>query len=117
MSTKAKSSKSTLSFLESISGEALTLRGLLLAIRLADDESQVSFAAKLGISRQQLCDIERGRRNITPSLAAEYAIKLGYSREQFVRLSLQDIVNRGNLPFTVELTPSSDGEHERKKAA
>jgi hypothetical protein len=36
-------------------------------------------------------------------MAAEFANKLGYSEVQFVRLALQDILERDHLHYIVEL--------------
>ncbi|KTD47512.1 hypothetical protein Lqui_2438 [Legionella quinlivanii] len=96
-------SKDSLSFIESITGKKLTLGSFLLAIRQGEDESQVAFAKILGISRQNLCDIEHGRKFISPKMAAEYADKLGYSKKQFVRLCLQDLLDRDGLSLVVEV--------------
>ena len=60
-------------------------------------------AKKLNISKQHLCDIERGRKPVSPKLAAEYALKLGYSEKQFIRLALQDELDRAGLLFSVEI--------------
>ncbi len=61
----------TLKFLESLSKKKLTLGNLLGAIRQGDEISPVEFALKLGVSRQYVCDIEHGRRFISPKAAAE----------------------------------------------
>lgn len=103
MSTNSKITDNTLKELEQITGGPLTLGKLIWSIRMADEISQVDFAKKLGLSKQHLCDIERGRKPVSVKLAAEYASKLGYSEKQFVRLSLQDELNRAGLPFDVEL--------------
>jgi len=95
--------KESLDFLETITGSKLTFANLLLSIRQAEDESQASFARLLGISRQYLCDIEHGRRLVSPKMAAGYAEKLGYSKNQFVRLCLQDIIDRDGLSMTVDI--------------
>lgn len=93
----------TLKFLEHVSGSKLTLGKLINSIRLGEELSQVEFAARLGISRQQLCDIEHERKTISPKLAAQYATVLGYSVQQFIRLSLQSIVDRDNLDVEVDV--------------
>jgi hypothetical protein len=41
---------------------------------------------------------------VAPQTAAKYAKVLGYSQEQFVRLSLQDAVHRARLPYKVEVS-------------
>lgn len=89
-------------FLENLAGK-LTLAGLLMAIRQGEEMSQVEFAKSLGISRQYLCDIEHGRRTVSPKAAAAFAKMLGYSPQQFVRLCLQDLVNRDGLKLKVDV--------------
>jgi transcriptional regulator with XRE-family HTH domain len=98
-----KSTQETLNYLENLMGEKLTLGSFLLAIRQGEELSQVQFAKTLGVSRQVLCDIERGRRIISPKKAAEYATLLGYSKKQFVRLCLQDMIDRDHLGLIVEI--------------
>lgn len=93
----------TLKFLEQAAGTKLTLGKLINSIRLGEELSQVEFAAKLGISRQQLCDIEHDRKTVSPKLAAQYATLLGYSVPQFIKLSLQSIVDRDKLDVLVDI--------------
>lgn len=101
MTTKKKISE-TARFLEKIAG-GLTLANLLVAIRQGEEMSQVEFAKLLGVSRQYLCDIEHGRRFISPKTSAAFAKKLRYSPQQFVRLCLQDLVNREGLKLKVDV--------------
>ena len=103
MSTSLNGSQATLKQLEAISGEALTLSGLLRSIREGEELSQVAFAKQLGVSRQYICDIEHKRRFVSPKAAYEYAQVLGYSPEQFVRLALQDELDNFSIPFIVRV--------------
>lgn len=96
-------SKDSLEYLESLIGKKPTLGDHLLAIRQGEEMTQVAFAKQLGVSRHYLCDIEHNRRYISPKAAAEFAEKLGYSSKQFVRLCLQDILNRDGLPLVVDI--------------
>lgn len=98
MSTKKKSD--AMKFLENLVGE-LTFGGLIAAMRQADEMSQVEFAKKLGISKQHLCDIEKGRKFVSPARAAKFAKILGHSERSFVALALQDVVNQGRLKLKV----------------
>jgi len=98
-----KDTKETLQYLEDLMGEKLTLGSFILAIRQGEELSQVEFSKMLGISRQMLCDMEHGRRIISPKKAAEYAELLGYSKKQFVRLCLQDMIDRDHLGLIVEI--------------
>ena len=100
MSTKSKTLKS----LERIAGEQLTLGSFLRSIREGEEMTMVDFAYQLGISRSHLNDIEKGNKAVSPQKAVEYAHILGYSEKQFVRLALQDLLNRYELPYSVELT-------------
>ena len=103
MTTRADKSKETLRILASISKQNLTLGRLLRAVRMSEEKSLVEFSELLGCSKQQLCDIEHSRRYLSPKLAAAYAKKLGYSEHQFVRLCLQDMVNRDGLGMDIEV--------------
>ena len=100
MSTKKKND--AMKFLESLVGE-LTFSGLIEAMRQAEEMSQVDFAKKLGISKQHLCDIEKGRKFVSPERAAKFAKILGHSEQSFVALALQDVVNQGGLKLKVSV--------------
>ena len=91
------------SFLEGIIGGPLTLGGALSAIRESEGESLSQFASRLGISRSHLCDIEQGRRSVSPERAARFAKLLGQHQAQFVRLALQDQVRHAGLKLKVEV--------------
>ena len=101
MTTRKKSE--TMKFLEDVAGRPLTLGGLLESIRVGEEMSQTAFAKKLGVSPSHLCDIEKGRKVISPERAARFAKVLGRSREQFVRLSLQELVDEAGLKMKVNV--------------
>lgn len=103
MTIKSKMTLKSLKQIEKITGAKLTLGKLLWAIRMADELSQTEFAEKLAMSKQHLCDIEHDRKAVSPKLAAMYAEKLGYSKEQFIRLALQDMVDREGLNVMIEV--------------
>lgn len=106
MSVK-QSNLDTLTFLEALTHEKLSMANLLKTIRECEKITQVEFAKQLKITRQRLCDIEHGRNRISPKTAAEFAQRLGYSESQFVRLALQDILARDHLRYTVELASAA----------
>ena len=83
-------------FMEEITGGPLTLSALLYAIRVGEEMSQAEFALRIGVSKSHICDIEKGRKHVSPMRAMQFAKILKYSEEQFVRLALQDIVNQLN---------------------
>jgi len=117
MSIKSKMTQKTLKSIEMITGAKLTLGKLIWAIRQSDDISQIDFAEKLQVTKQHLCDIERGRKAVSPKLAAEYAKILGYSKEQFIRLALQDLVDRQGLNVEVEVTLKTRKRNRESKIA
>ena len=71
------------------------------ALRVRDELSQVEFAKKLGISRQYLCDVEKGRRLVSPEQAARFARAFGHPAQVLVQLALQDAVSAGGLKLKV----------------
>lgn len=101
MSTRKKSE--AMKFLESAAGRPLSLGGLLESIRLGEEMSQTAFAKKLGISASHLCDIEKGRKVVSPERAVRFAKVLGRSPEQFVRLSLQELVDEAGVKMRVNI--------------
>ncbi len=81
----------------------LTLGDALSAIREAEEMSLSEFSAELGVSRSHLCDIEQGRRAVSPERAARFAQALKQHEAQFVRLALQDQVRAAGLNLKVDV--------------
>ena len=106
MSINSKKTQKTLKAIQKITGAKLTLGGLISAIREGEEMTQVEFAHQLGVSKQYLCDLEHNRKAVSPKLAAKFAKILGYPKEQFIRLSLQDMVDREGLNVCVEIKQS-----------
>jgi transcriptional regulator with XRE-family HTH domain len=105
MNTKSKTKK----YLENLADGPLSIGDLLWSIREGEELSMTDFAEQLGISRSHLNDIEKGRKPVSPQKAAEYAKLLGYSEQQFVRLALQDMLNRNDLDYTVDIIKVQKG--------
>lgn len=101
MNTKTKSSARKL--LEKLRGHPLSFGQMIESIRHCDEISQIQLARKLGVSRSHLCDIEKGRRPVTPDTAARFAKALGYSVNQFVARAIEDSLRRIGLKFTIEV--------------
>lgn len=89
--------------LEQIAGGPLTFGDLLLSIRLGEKMSQAQFAQHIGVSRSHLCDIEKGRKTVSPARAAKFARILGYGEAQFVRLALQSLVEEAGLHLRISV--------------
>jgi transcriptional regulator with XRE-family HTH domain len=99
----AKEATEARELLDEVAGGPLTIGNTLEATRLGEEMSQVAFAKLLGISKQELCDIEKGRKPVSIKRAAEFARKLGYSESQYVRLAIQDQLRRADMNYEVSL--------------
>lgn len=99
MSTR---SKSYFEKLEKIYGP-LTFGSLLKAFREAEELTQVDFAAKLGLSKQNLSDLEKGRKTPSPSRAAMIAKKLKLPEAPLIEFALKDALNKDGFNYDVRL--------------
>ncbi len=76
----------------------------LISIQREDEGlTQVEMAKKLGISKQKLCDFEKGRRIPSAKTAADWAKKLKHPQEVWVQVVLQDQLRKDKLKFKVSV--------------
>ncbi len=94
MSTKKSEARK---YLEKFTSGPLTIGRMLASTRKGEELSQAEFAKKLGMTASALSDIETGRKNVSPERAARFAKVLGLSERQFIRVALQDALNRAGL--------------------
>ena len=87
---------------ESIDGP-MTLGGMLWSLRMCDEISQSEFARRLGVSRSHLCDVEKGRKLVSPERAAAWAKVLGFPETVFVKLALQEQLDRAGVKMNVQV--------------
>lgn len=85
----------------------MTFGLFIKAIREADEISQSTFSKKLKISRANLCDIEKGRKIVSPERAAKIAKILKLSEYLLIQLTLQDMLRSANLKYDVRLSEAS----------
>ena len=90
-------------YLQKLRGGPLTFGKMIESLRKSDDISQVQLAQKMGLSKANLCDIEKGRRSVTPETAAHFAKIMGYSVNQFVSVAIEDQLRKAGLKLKVEL--------------
>ena len=64
----------------------------------------VEMAKIIGVSRSMICDIEKGRQNVSIDLAVKIANKAGLSPKQAIRLCLQDQLKRAKVKYKVEVS-------------
>jgi transcriptional regulator with XRE-family HTH domain len=104
MAIKKELAKSrAMTFLEEVMGGPLTFGDHLEAIRQGEEMTLEAFAKMLGVSRQYLCDIEKGRRSISLDRASKWAQILGYSETLMVQLALQHMVKEAGLKMKVSV--------------
>ena len=88
--------------LEKISRGPLTLGRAIESIRKSEELSQDECARRLGVSKSHLCDVEKGRKTVSPERAAKWA-PLGYPESVLVRLAIQGGLNAAGLKYRVEI--------------
>ena len=102
MTTKVKKSDA-MKFLDEVIGHRQSFGSMLRALRLADGQTLQEYATRLGLTRQQLSDIERGVRIVSEEKASKFAKKLKHSEKSFVRQVIEDRLTKQDLKFIVEL--------------
>ena len=55
------------------------------------------------MSKSHLCDVEKGRKTVSPERAAKWARVLGYPESVFVRLAIQGELDAAGLRYEVEI--------------
>ncbi|MDO8520466.1 MAG: helix-turn-helix transcriptional regulator [Deltaproteobacteria bacterium] len=102
MDTKSQKSNAV-KFLEGLRGGPLTFGRMIESFRKCDEVTQERLAHKMGISKAHLCDIEKGRRMVSPGRAAKFARVMGYMIEQFVAVAIEDQLRKAGLKMKVLL--------------
>ena len=82
----------------------LTFAKVILSFRLCEEMTQVEMAKKLKISKQSLCDLEKGRRIPSFNRAARIAKVLGMSPQTFIQLAITDQLRKEKLNYKVEIS-------------
>ena len=82
----------------------ISFGSVLRSWRVSDEISQTAFAKKLGISVQNLNDLEKGRRIPSPARAAKIAKKIGVSELPLIQLALRDTLKKDGFKYKVHLT-------------
>jgi transcriptional regulator with XRE-family HTH domain len=80
-----------------------TVGEILAAHRENHSLSQVELARRLGISRQNLCDIEKGRAPVSVARALKFSKVLGGPDDYFVQAAVQEELRRVGSTLTVKV--------------
>lgn len=70
---------------------------MLLSLRLGQERTQVEMADILGITKQDLCNIEKGRKIVSVERAAAFARSLSLPPVSFAKYALQDQLHRAGI--------------------
>lgn len=103
MTTRKSKGSSDSDLEERVLGGPLTFGAAVEGLRIGEGFTQAAFAKKLGVSRQYLCDVEKGRRPVSPHQAARFAKAFGHPPTVLVRLALQDAVRASGLKLKVSV--------------
>jgi transcriptional regulator with XRE-family HTH domain len=103
MITKRSKGYSAKALEQALFPEGISFGEAVESLRLRDDISLTALAKKIGVSRQYLCDVEKGRRFVSPEQAARFAKAFGHPAEVLVQLSLQDSVRASGLALKVSV--------------
>jgi transcriptional regulator with XRE-family HTH domain len=85
----------------------LTVGELLYSWRMSEEMSLKDFGKRLGMSVPNLCDIEKGRKGVSPEKAEQIAKAIGVPSALLVRLSIEESLQAAGLRYTVEIKPAA----------
>lgn len=116
---RPSSSTDAAEFLDDLLGQPASLGQTLHALRLGEEQTQAVFAARLGVTKQHLSDVENERRGVGLERAAAWAAALGQSPALFIELAVQSQLRSACLPFVVKIhaAPKSRGRRPSRRAA
>ena len=90
-------------YLQNLLDERMSLGMAIRSIRECDNISQGELSSKLGVTQSYLSDLENNRKQVSPKKAAEFATTLDQSQKQFIRLAIQDALERSGLHYEVDI--------------
>ncbi len=89
--------------LRKLSGGPLTLGRAIESIRKGQELAYGAWARKLRVSKSHLCDVEKGRKTVSPERAAKWMRARGCPESVLVRLALRDGLDAAGLRYRVEI--------------
>lgn len=85
----------------------LTVGEFLHTWRTTEELSLKDFGKQIGLSIANLCDIEKGRKGVSPEKAQAIAKAIGVPPAYLVSLSIEEQLSAAGLKYTVELKPAA----------
>ncbi len=85
----------------------LTVGEFLRNWRLSEQMSLKEFGKLIGLSTANLCDIEKGRKGVSPEKAEHIAKALKIPPALLVKLSIEESLLSAGLKYQVEIKPAA----------
>ncbi len=85
----------------------LTVGEFLRSWRISEELSLKDFGKLIGLSVANLCDIEKGRKGVSPEKAEQIAKSLKVPPAFLVRLSIEETLKASGLKYVVEIKPAA----------
>ena len=85
----------------------LTVGEFLHTWRISEEMSLAGFGKLVGMSVANLCDIEKGRKGVSPEKAEQIAKAIGVPAGLLIRLSIEENLRAAGLKYTVEIKPAA----------
>jgi transcriptional regulator with XRE-family HTH domain len=85
----------------------LTVGEFLRSWRMSEEMSLKNFGKLIGLSIANLCDIEKGRKGVSPEKAEQIAKALKVPPALLVRLSIEESLQAAGLKYQVEIKPTA----------
>jgi transcriptional regulator with XRE-family HTH domain len=75
--------------------------------RTSEEMSLREFGTRIGMSVANLCDIEKGRKSVSPEKAEQIAKAIGVPPAVLVRLAIEGSLRAAGLKYSVEVKPAA----------
>jgi transcriptional regulator with XRE-family HTH domain len=75
--------------------------------RTSEEISLKDLGKLIGMSVANLCDIEKGRKGVSPEKAEQIAKAIGVPPALLVRLSIEESLRAAGLHYKVEIKPAA----------
>jgi transcriptional regulator with XRE-family HTH domain len=85
----------------------LTVGEFLHTWRTTEDMTLKAFGKLVGLSIANLCDIEKGRKGVSPEKAEQIAKAIGVPPALLIRLAIEESLQAAGLNYKVEIKPAA----------
>ncbi len=85
----------------------LTVGEFLRTWRTTEELGLKDFGDRIGMSVANLCDIEKGRKGVSPDKAEAIAKAIGVPPALLVRLAIEESLRAAGLKYTIAVKPAA----------